>query len=295
MFRRRPWAVAGALVLLVLFGFVIRNQVEVYQNRLARETRARALVEARVDPVASRRSLLAELQPVALKNCTLERFGEANDGGYLMCANLLDGVESGYSYGISGYDQWGCDISTKLKVPLHQYDCFDTRAPACPAGETIFHAECVAASHSTVEERLFDSIENHLAKNGDRGKRVVVKMDVEGAEWESLLSTSDEVFQRIDQLAIEFHWIRNAQGEWMFDTRYPALIQLLKKHFHVAHLHFNNYSCTGGLEPFPSWAYEVLFVSKRLDVEDSSRQVAGLRPLDAPNNAAAPDCQPSSR
>src|SRR6266542_6028618 len=31
-----------------------------------------------------REGILAELQPVALKNCTLKRFGNANDGGYLM-------------------------------------------------------------------------------------------------------------------------------------------------------------------------------------------------------------------
>src|SRR5688572_20190892 len=70
-----------------------------------------------------RKAIFDLVQPVALANCDLKRFGEANDGGYLMCANLLEGVESGYSYGISGYDQWGCDVSTKLSVPVHQYDC----------------------------------------------------------------------------------------------------------------------------------------------------------------------------
>ena len=35
-----------------------------------------------------REAILAELQPVMLKNCTLKRFGSANDGGYLMCENL---------------------------------------------------------------------------------------------------------------------------------------------------------------------------------------------------------------
>src|SRR4030095_5544234 len=36
-----------------------------------------------------REAILAELQPVALENCTLKRFGSANDGGYLMCDNLI--------------------------------------------------------------------------------------------------------------------------------------------------------------------------------------------------------------
>src|SRR5438876_4320051 len=47
-----------------------------------------------------REALFETLQPVALSNCRLERFGEAYDGGYLMCGNLLENVEAGYSYGI---------------------------------------------------------------------------------------------------------------------------------------------------------------------------------------------------
>ena len=68
-----------------------------------------------------RQAIFDLVQPVALSNCRLERFGEPHDGGYLMCANLLDGVAAGYSYGISGYDGWGCQISARLQVPVHQY------------------------------------------------------------------------------------------------------------------------------------------------------------------------------
>jgi hypothetical protein len=81
-----------------------------------------------------RRHLFEQLQPVALANCELERFGEPHDGGYLMCGNLLGSVTAGYSYGISGYDGWGCDISRRTGATVHQYDCFDLTRPACPAG-----------------------------------------------------------------------------------------------------------------------------------------------------------------
>ncbi len=43
-----------------------------------------------------REAILAELQPVALKNCTFKRFGSANDGGYLMCENLIEPLDAGY-------------------------------------------------------------------------------------------------------------------------------------------------------------------------------------------------------
>src|SRR6185436_4564010 len=224
---------------------------------------------------AARAELFKLLQPVAVTNCELERFGEPHDGGYLMCGNLLSAVQAGYSYGIAGYDQWGCDISTKRNVPVHEYDCFDTRPPVCTTGHTAFHPECVAATTRTEDGRPFDTIANQLTKNGDGSKRIVMKIDVEGAEWESFLAVPDETLQRIDQLAVEFHGVR--------DDNSIAVVRRLKQFFEVVHVHANNASCIGGMEPFPSWAYEVLFVSKRVAVVDPSAKPVGQSPLDARN------------
>ena len=231
-----------------------------------------------------RRSLLNELQPVRLANCDLQRFGEANDGGYLLCGNLLQGVQSGYSYGISGYDGWGCEISRRLKVPVHQYDCFDLTRPVCEGGRTTFHAECVAGSPSVDKDRrVFDTPEHQFAKNGDGGKHLVMKIDVEGAEWDTFLATPDSVLDQIDQLAVEFH----GSGE----ERFLDAVARLKRLFYVANLHFNNYSCVDNAAPFPSWAYEALLVSKRLGKLDTSGAPVTPSPLNAPNNPKVPDCQ----
>jgi hypothetical protein len=231
----------------------------------------------------NRQNLFSELRPVKLSNCTLARFGEQHDGGYLLCANLLGSVGAGYSYGISGYDGWGCDVSRELSVSVHQYDCFDLRQPSCPTGRTVFHPECVAGAPSTEGGRAFDTVEDQLARNGDGARHVVMKMDVEGAEWDSLWSAPDEVLQRIDQLDIELH-----HNE---DARFVAVVQRLKQFFYVTHVHFNNFSCEGNQKPFPSWAFEVLFVNKKVGVIDPSGTAGGLLPLDAPNDPDKPDCQ----
>src|SRR5207253_988791 len=90
-----------------------------------------------------REAILAALQPVALKNCTLKRFGSANDGGYLMCENLIEPLDAAYSYGVGTNDDWGGEVSRRYHVPVHQYDCFDPARPTCYGGTFVFHDECV--------------------------------------------------------------------------------------------------------------------------------------------------------
>ena len=231
----------------------------------------------------SRRALWFELQPVSLEGCTLQRFGERGDGGYLLCGNLLDEVAAGYSYGISGYDGWGCDVATRQRVPVHQYDCFNLTRPACPA-TTVFHEECVGGAPATTEGRRFDTLEHQFIANGDGASRVVMKMDVEGAEWEAFLTAPHDVLARIDQLVVEFHGTDQ--------RRFLNAVRRLKQYFHVANLHMNNHSCDPAQAPFPAWAYEVLFVSRRLaSAHEGSAPVPAAQPLDATNTSTVADCQ----
>jgi hypothetical protein len=141
----------------------------------------------------------------------------------------------------------------------------------------------VAGAPGVDEGRVFDTIERQIAANGDAGKSIVLKIDVEGAEWDAFLQTPASVFERIDQLAVEFHGVD--------EDRFVLAVWALKQHFHVAHVHFNNFSCSDGLEPFPAWAFEVLFVSKRLGVPAPPGTATGFQALDAANNPEIEDCQ----
>jgi hypothetical protein len=278
MSRVKVWAIL-ALVVCVVAG----ASWKVARARAASNV---VVVNAKepVEMVRLRKALHAELQPIALTNCGLKRFGEANDGGYLLCGDLLGNVKAAYSYGISGYDGWGCQVATELKVKVHQYDCFNLTEPVCSAGATSFHGECVAGDPSTDHEgRRFDTPEHQIAKNGDAGRHLVVKMDVEGAEWETFLRTPDEVFDQIDQLVVEFHGVDKQQ--------FVDAIRKLKNFYYVANLHYNNYSCTTLYRPFPAWAFEVLLVSKKLGIPDKSGKPPDVAALNTPNNPTVKDCQ----
>jgi hypothetical protein len=230
-----------------------------------------------------REKLLQELRPVALKNCTMARFGSVYDGGYLMCENLIQNLGALYSYGVGPNDEFGCDVSTRYKVPVRQYDCFDPARPVCSTGTFDFHDECIAERRERAFSRNFDTLANQIAANGDAGKRLIVKIDVEGAEWEALMATPDEVLAAIDQLPMELHGVN--------DRRYIEVLEKLKKNFYLVNLHFNNHSCGAESAPLPGWAYQVLFVNKRLGELDPSQGTPPMSPLNAPDTMRRPDCQ----
>ena len=163
-------------------------------------------------------------------------------------------------------------------------DCFVTTRPKCAGGNFIFHEECVGDPEVDAAHRVFDSLAGQIARNGDLGKHIVIKMDVEGAEWESLAKAPDEVLAVIDQLVVEFH----GTGA----KRFVETLARLKRMLVVAHVHFNNVTCDPGAAPFPARVYEVLFVNRALARYDDVEAVPRLPSLlDGPNNPKLPDCQ----
>jgi Methyltransferase FkbM domain len=267
---------AIALVSIVTaLTLVVRN---VWRGQVRRSVASRT--------VEVRKALFAEIQPVHLTNCELRRFGEPNDGGYPLCVNLLEGVKVGYSYGIAGYDRWGCEVSRHLHVPVHEYDCFDLRAPACPDGRTVFHGECIGTVKETQDGRPFDTMSNQFARNENTSTRVVMKIDVEGAEWDAFLLAPDSTLSQLDQIDVEFHHVE--------DAKYVESIRRLKQFFYVAHVHYNNFSCDPLADPFPAWAFEVLLVNKRIAMSDGS-PAPPASGVDAPNDGSAADCQSAAR
>ena len=99
-------------------------------------------------------------------------------------------------------------------------------------------------------------------------------MDVEGAEWDSMLATPDDVLDRIEQLPMELHGVN--------EPKFVELVRKLKRQFYLVSLHYNNYACTPRAEPMPARAYQVLFVNKRvaeLDPSASGRTAGAHAPM----------------
>ena len=169
-FTKRPW-IRVTLVVITLAAAAV-----VVTGEIVRSTARRRLREA----------ILAELQPVALKNCTFKRFGSANDGGY-SDVRKLDRAARCSLLGTALVETMIGDarcrdtITSRFinMIVLIPHDLFVTGA------NLIFHNECVGDPQTGQRaSHFFDTLENQISKNGDNGRRLIIKMDIEGAEWE---------------------------------------------------------------------------------------------------------------
>jgi len=63
-------------------------------------------------------------------------------------------------------------------------------------------------------------------------------MDVEGAEWESIESASQDILMEFDQIVFELHDIEKLDN---IDIKIRVL-QKLNENFYLHHIHGNNYA-----------------------------------------------------
>lgn len=229
--------------------------------------------EWRHELTSASRPSLAKLQQEfvdALRPCapcqSFKRFGEEHDGGYVMCEDDLGhGLVGALSYGINGFDGWGMAVASRFGIQLHEYDCFNATKPRpCAGCKVQFHSECIqslAFTQNLERRRDFKTLSAQLSENGlaSAGERsLLLKLDVEGAEWNILASEPMETLRKMRQIVVEFHEISPDSD---FRQYLQAFQKLEAAGFAVAHVHGNNCCRVAKLNGFevPSFL-EVTFV-----------------------------------
>jgi len=173
-----------------------------------------------------------------------ERFGEYNDGGYVMCSDGLEhGLVGAYSYGINGFDGWGMAVASRYSIPLHEYDCFNLHRPSvCHGCNVTFKGECVASpsaapkwNHKSLMQQVRD------AGNADAQEdSLLLKMDVEGAEWPVFADESVSSLKKFRQVVVEYHGLQHRHDHGRYSHIFKRMADM---GFAVTHLHGNN--CCG--------------------------------------------------
>ncbi len=224
-------------------------------------------------------SLIHKLRPYDTDK-KLIRFGPNGDGGYLIPDDVKD-IEACFSPGVgllSGFEEDCSKHGMKVFLADKSVD-----SPALNNPQFSFIKKYIGPLTNEDFITLDDWVDssNLESHNSD----LLLQMDIEGYEYSTILSISNQLMKRFRIIVVEFHSLNRLWDTEFFNIASPVFDKLLQNHSCV-HIHPNN--CCGmfklkGLE-LPNVA-EFTFV-RNDRVEKDKIQNVFPHPLDF-------DCEPS--
>ncbi|SFT57709.1 methyltransferase, FkbM family [Selenomonas sp. GACV-9] len=201
------------------------------------------------------------------------RVGNSNDGGYVMLDDLTGGIA--YSFGISNDVSW--DASMVLHgYEVYMYDHTISNLPREIDGFKFFR-EGIAGKEENDELKFLTTF---LERNHhDKTENMILKIDVEGAEWDVLNQIDEDVLKQFSQILFEFHGLMN------FDelSKYVKVIEKINRTHQAVHYHINNYSKVIWINDHPfANTIEVTFVNREKYIFEDN-MIMLPRDEDAPN------------
>jgi len=231
-------------------------------------------------PAAEVRALLRELRPV--HGCVeLVRIGPDRDGGYLV-PDDLEGISYVFSPGVSTESGFEASLADR-GLPVFMAD-YSVAGPAVPHPRFVFDRKYVGC---LTDERYMTLDDWHGAKARDADAELLLQMDIEGGEYETLLAVSAPLLAKFRVMIIEFHWLDELWSRPFFAVASRLFRKLLQTHS-VLHIHPNN--CCGSVK---SGDIEIPRIAEFTLLRNDRLRGAGYRttfphPLDRPNVAKAP-------
>jgi len=188
-------------------------------------------------------SLIKELNPVDT-GVELIRIGPSGDGGYLL-PNDLSGIQACFSPGVHTQIAFDIDIARR-GMRVHLADAA-VPAPQDMTTNMTFIPKYVGA----VNDQTTITMDDWVQQAGEAGSYdLMLQMDIEGSEYEVLMSTSEALLKRFRIIAMEFHMLDQLWNPGFLSLVKPIFQKLLASHYCV-HIHPNNFCgvfVRGGIE-----------------------------------------------
>lgn len=193
--------------------------------------------------------------PVALISAPMIRIGHMADGGYVM-ADCFTGTRAAFSFGIATEASWDRDIAQR-NITVYQYD-HSIEGPPMSDPHFVFHKRMIGSEQNAACE----SIASVLQRHGAPGNANILKMDIEGSEWDALDAASTNDLNRFSQIVCEFQNFTSIDDDAWYQRALRCMTKL-RSLFEVVHVHANNYGHLAMFSnvPFPL-TLEVTFVTK---------------------------------
>jgi hypothetical protein len=163
-----------------------------------------------------------DFRPFDVVDGAMKRYGRAEDGGYVIYDNPLSAAHI-LGYGVDKDVSFENELTEAWGIKATIFDHTIDEVPLTSSNVT-YVKEGIGATDAPP---LF-SLENHVKRFVPDGSNFVLKMDVEGAEWDVLRHAN---LSHVSQLIVEFH---EPTGD------HTDVIQKINEQFYLVHIHGNN-------------------------------------------------------
>ena len=214
----------------------------------------------------------------------LTRIGRKGNAGYVMLDDF-HGEKIAYSFGIGDDVVWDKDMASR------GYDVFmyDHTIDGLPEENLRFHWSQIGIADGIAQDKRLKSLDELLKQNHHEDKQdMILKMDVERAEWGFLRQTSSETLSKFSQIVFELHSINHLENRELI---LEDLRKLNKTH-KLIHLHACNwgYHIEIGGKKFPT-VYEATYILRdKYNIADDYDPDLPLE-LDSPTSRLVPDIE----
>jgi hypothetical protein len=176
---------------------------------------------------------LGSVGPVRTEHALIRIGGEA-DGGYLV-PDDLEGIRTCFSPGVAATADFE-EACARRGIRSFMAD-YSVDAP--PLANPLFSFEKKYLGARNDEK--FTTLEAWIGRNAPGESDMILQMDIEGAEYPVLLSSSRETIRRFRTIIVEFHSLEllaERSGFQLIDLAFGRL----REDFDIVHAHVNN--CT---------------------------------------------------
>jgi FkbM family methyltransferase len=219
---------------------------------------------------------LALLRCFELPDSEFIRVGPNYDGGYVVHKNISQ-INKIISIGVAEDTSFEEDFYMKNKnINFYLFDHTVTPKRKLPANFRFFSLGL--GKHNENSFINLDYIIDTYLKLDDLA---LLKIDIEGSEYEALEETGVDTLSRFDQILIELH---DLSEEKITSKFFKSLLLKLRKGYYLVHVHGNNndgYTLIKGA-CIPK-TLELTFVNKKFKLVESVGTAIFPRDLDFPN------------
>lgn len=168
-----------------------------------------------------------------LESISLTRKGSSYDGGYVFCDLGVD-YEKLISFGVGD----NCDFEDALSGLVTDIDLYDHTVDQLPLQieNGAFHK--VGLSHIATQ----GFVTLHQVSNDPRpGQHNLLKIDIEGGEWNAIDSTDTLILKNYSQIFLELHNLHRVHNSDRLE-QYIRVLRKLRKNHYLVSIHGNNWS-----------------------------------------------------